>query len=183
MKTDTGIGISMKTTTLLMLLAGYRVNTLTHLKLENMYLTDEECTFVFDEVLKHSRPNYFQKPIRFRAFPQNISLCSLMTIKDYLNYRLTKSNDQGFFIINTKPYKQCTPDTIARWIKTTMQGAGIDSGIFQPHSVRTASTSAAKRRGVPLSVIIDSANCSNRNTFEKHYNKELLKVIKRCKCC
>ena len=44
-----------------MILAGTRVITLVHLKVTNMYITDTEVTFTFDEVLKHSRPNYKEK--------------------------------------------------------------------------------------------------------------------------
>ena len=51
-----------------MILAGTRVNNLVHLKVTKMYITDTEVTFTFDEVLKHSRPNYKQKPLIFRAF-------------------------------------------------------------------------------------------------------------------
>ena len=40
-----------------MILAGTRVNTLAHLKVADMYITDTEVTFTFDEVLKYSRPN------------------------------------------------------------------------------------------------------------------------------
>ena len=36
---------------LLLILAGTRVNTLVHLKATNMYITDTEATFTFDEVL------------------------------------------------------------------------------------------------------------------------------------
>ena len=37
-----------------MIPAGARVNTLIDLKLTNMYITDTEVTFNFDEVLKHA---------------------------------------------------------------------------------------------------------------------------------
>ena len=47
-----------KLATLFMILAETRVNSLVHLKVTNMYVTDTEVTFPFDEVLKHSRPNY-----------------------------------------------------------------------------------------------------------------------------
>ena len=55
MNTDSDIN---KNKVCLTLLSGTRVNTLTYLKVTNMYLTHTECTFVFDEVLKHSRPKY-----------------------------------------------------------------------------------------------------------------------------
>jgi len=50
MDTDTPMSISQKTASMLMLLLGQRVNTLAHLKITQMYLTDTECTFVVDEV-------------------------------------------------------------------------------------------------------------------------------------
>ena len=37
------------------------VNTLTYLKATNIYITDTECTFVIEKVLKHSRSKYCQK--------------------------------------------------------------------------------------------------------------------------
>ena len=52
-----------------------RVNSISHLKITNMYLTDTEWTFVFDDVLKHSRPSFKEKPLVFRACPQNPKLC------------------------------------------------------------------------------------------------------------
>ena len=61
---------------LMILLSGTRVNTSTYLNVTNMYITDTECTFVFKEVLKHSRTKYFQKPLIFRAYPKCPESCS-----------------------------------------------------------------------------------------------------------
>ena len=41
------------------------------LKVTNMFLTD---------VLKHTWPNFNDKPITFRAFPENNTLCSHLGI-------------------------------------------------------------------------------------------------------
>ena len=49
MNTDSDMNKSKKIVCLI-LLSGTRVNTLTHVKVTNMYITDTECTFVFDEV-------------------------------------------------------------------------------------------------------------------------------------
>ena len=53
--------ITKKIAIFFMILAGRRVNTPVHLKVTNMYITDTEVTFTFDEVLKHSQPNYKRK--------------------------------------------------------------------------------------------------------------------------
>ena len=62
MRTDTLMLLSQKVTTLLMILSGNRVNMLTHMKLTNLIVNMDmgECTFTFDEVLKHSRPGIRQ---------------------------------------------------------------------------------------------------------------------------
>ena len=54
MNTDSDMNKTM------ILLSGRRVSTSTHLKVTNMYVTDTECTFVLNEVLKDSRPKYCQ---------------------------------------------------------------------------------------------------------------------------
>ena len=61
MNTDSDM-IKSKKIVCLMLLSGTRVNTLTQLKVTNMYITNTESTFVFDGVLKDSRLKYCQKP-------------------------------------------------------------------------------------------------------------------------
>jgi len=163
MDETTPMGISMKTTALFMLLLGQRVNTLSHMKITNMYMTDTECTFIIDEVLKHSRPGYHQRPLVLRSFPDKESLCPVNTIRKYLEFRLDKSNDEALFI---------------RWIKRTLEHAGIDQGIFQAHSVRSASTSKAKLKGVSLSTIAQAASWSTTSTFKKFYDKEIIDNFK-----
>ena len=55
MITTSFMDITLKTTALLMLLSGNRVNMLSHFCVDSMLLTDE-CTFLFKDVLKHTRP-------------------------------------------------------------------------------------------------------------------------------
>ena len=74
--------ITIKLATLFMILAGTRVNTLVHLKVTNMHITDIEVTFPFDKVLKRSRPNYKQKLLRFRVFTSK-DFCPVTTLIIY----------------------------------------------------------------------------------------------------
>ena len=116
-----------------MILAGTRVNTLVHLNVTNMYITDTEVTFTFDEVLKHSRPNHKQKPLIFRAFSSK-GVCPVTTLITYLEHRLPASGDPALFITTVKPHKKASKDSISRWIKLTMSEAGINSGLCTSHS-------------------------------------------------
>ena len=70
-----------------------------------------------------------------------------------------------------KPYNAVSKDTLARWVKTVLSRAGIDITKFSAHSTRSASTSAAKIRGVPLEIIMNRAGWCRPSTFAKYYNK------------
>ena len=52
-----------------------------------------------------------------------------------------------------------------------MKLAGIDTVKFTRYSIRTASTSAAKRAEVPITTIMESVSWSNATTFNTFYNK------------
>lgn len=89
----------------------------------NKYITDTECTFVFDEVLKHSIPKYHLKPsyLTLRApIPQNgqtysdeLSECANLDI------RLIRSSNPALFIGTTKPFKPVSRVNIARSLNNT----------------------------------------------------------------
>ena len=74
-----------------------------------------------------------------------------------------------------KPYRKVSTDTIARWIKTVLRLAGIDTSIFKAHSTRSASTSAATKLGVPLHDM-STAGWSSNSTFGKFYNKDVVQT-------
>ena len=172
MSTDSDTEVSRKLVPLLMLLSGSRVNPIWHFKITNMYLTDKECTFVFDDVLKHSRPSFKEKSLVFRAFLQNPKLCPVSTLIQYLDIRLSRSSDTTM----VRSYKGPSSDTIGRWIKNTMQKAGISTGLFSPHSCRSATTSKADTSGTSITTILQSANWSRTSTFKKLCLKVIQKV-------
>ena len=88
-----------------------RVNTLLNLHITCFYLSEEECTFTFESVLKHPRPNFRIKPITYSEMPE---LCSVRSIQEYLKFRLSRSPDPQFLITTNKPFKGASKSTIAR---------------------------------------------------------------------
>ena len=173
MRTDTALLKSQKLATLLMLLSGNRVNMLSHMEVTHMYLSDNECTFVFDSPLKHSRPGYKGDIMSFRAYPTQPSLCPVKCITEYMCMRGERCGASALFITTTKPYRGAHPDTISRWIKTILCDAGIDTRTYQTHSCRAASTSAEALQGVLIGTIVKSACWSNVDTFKKFYLKDI----------
>ena len=61
--------------------------------------------------------------------------------------------------------------TIARWIKTCLQEAGIDVTIFQAHSTWAASSTKAALSGLTVEEIMSAADWSSKGTFQKFYYK------------
>ena len=60
-----------------------------------------------------------------------------------------------------------TSSTIARWLKTSLTEAGINTDIFKAHSVRGASSSTAASAGVTTADILKAADWSSAGTFQK----------------
>ena len=177
MRTDTLMLMTQKLATLLMLLSGNRVNMLSEMKIANggMVLSEDlgECTFKFSTVLKHTTENSPGEKMTFRAY-DDPSLCPVTNILQYLQYRNTLSDEDSLFIITRKPHNTPRPDIIAGWIKEVLCAAGVDTGEYQAHSCRAASTSTAALAGVSLSTILDSASWKNVKTFKKFYHKEIV---------
>ena len=77
------------------------------------------------------------------------------------------------FISHVKPRRPVTRATISRWILSVIKKAGIETTIFNAHSVRGASTTAAANGLVPLQEILDIADWSKAATFRQFYYKPI----------
>ena len=105
--------ITKKIATVFMILLSTTVNTLGHLKVTKMYFIDTEVNFTFDEVLKHSRPSYKQKPLILKAFTSR-DLFPATTLFIYLEHRLPVSDCPPLFIATAKPHEKAPKDSISR---------------------------------------------------------------------
>ena len=77
------------------------------------------------------------------------------------------------FLQTQQPHNAIKKDTFGKWVKATLQNAGIDMQVFSPHSVRSAATSAAKGKGVPLSTILRTAGWETDCVFRKFYDRPI----------
>ena len=67
--------------------------------------------------------------------------------------------------------------TLGRWIKTVLEGAGIDMSLFKSHSTRHASATAAFAADIPIDEILKRAGWSNAMTFKRFYCKSVIDQI------
>jgi integrase len=149
-----------------MLVHAFTLNGIKHL--------DNQITFEINTLLKTSKPGKHIKPLVFKAYPVGMLLCVVTSLEQYLlKTSVVRDGNNELWLSFNKPHKPVSKDTIARWIKTVMGKAGIDTSCYAAHSTRSASTSAASSTKLPIDIIMKAAGWSSETTFQRFYNKPI----------
>ena len=99
------------------------------------------------------------------------------TLRSYeaqtLNFRNMDSDSPQtcLFLSWIRNHAPVTSSTIARWLRTCLLEAGIDTSVFKAHSVRGASCSTAAWAGVTTTDILKAADRSSEGTFQTFYHR------------
>ena len=110
-----------------------------------MYLDNSKAIFYFPVLLKTSRTMFYQAPLEFRAFFVSPVLCPVACLTKYLAQtgRDREASRNGhLFISYARLFLPVKSGTIARYVRTMMKEAGIDTVCFSAYSVCGAATSA-----------------------------------------
>ena len=169
--------LTYKTTTLLWLLSGQRGQTIQLIDIRNLTLTKHVVKIRFGDILKTSRPGFQQSEISLKAYAPDRRLCIVTVLQEYMSRtkKLRGGEKSQLLVSYQKPFEPVSRDTVSRWVKIVMSEAGIDTRIFTPHSMRSASVSAASRAKVPLETILATAGWNKDSTFRKYYDKPLVR--------
>lgn len=175
---DSLIFLSGKLCILFLLLSAQRCQTLHLIELQDIIINTNQITVLTNHLLKQSRPNFHLEPITLLNYRKNKKLCIVKTFEQYLNRTvgLRSSNEQSLLISTQSPHKGVSRATIARWVKSILIRAGIDSR-FTAHSTRAVATSTAKLKGVSLDKIAKTAGWTNVTTFRRFYDKPILRTV------
>lgn len=165
--------LTLRTVMLLALLSGQRGQSIHSLKVEDIKLYADKCVIVYSSLLKQTKPGVHVKPLELSAF-DNKRLCIVTHLREYLHRTKSLRAGDKLLVSFVKPYHHISRDTLSRWLKTVLDLAGIDLNRFSAHSTRTASTSAAFSRDVPLDTILTTAGWSRQKTFSKFYCKPVV---------
>ena len=101
----------------------------------------------------------------FSSGPRFAHLLSYIQRTESLR-QIGKQSIKQLFVSYCKPHKAVTSATIARWLKTILKRAAIDTSIFTAHSFRSAVTSAAHFKGA-----------SSPSMFNKFYKKPIVASV------
>ena len=169
--------LTLKTVMLCALASAQRQQTLSVLDLNFRKESQDSITFVVTDRLKTSRPG---KSIEITFSSSGCaSICPLAALKEYISRSETLRFRSGHFVSKLflsliRPYNPVSSRTIARWIMSVLQSAGIDTSKFKAHSVRGAATSRAYFTGTPVADILKMTDWSSEHVFRRHYLREVL---------
>ena len=174
--------LSFKLVTLLGLTAPDRSSDLAKRDLRFCTFLPEGVSFTLPGLTKTSKPGDLPKTSFHAAFRADMDLCPVECLRVYLDrtkgFRSNNKDQQDkLFLSFVIPHKPVSSATLARWIKSYLQLAGIDTSIFSAHSLRGASTTAALNQGVSLADILKMANWSQESTFTRFYYKPQFNTV------
>ena len=160
--------ITLKTCMLIALSSGHRAQSIHALNLDNCTDQHNSMSFTFSELLKNSKPGV-GNVLHIHRYNDNDNLCVYLALQSYIQRTASFRKSNKLWLSFNKPHLPVTRQSISRWLKTTLQAAGIDTSIFQGHSTRMASTSKAAAVGLNIDVIIQTAGWSAATNFKKFY--------------
>ena len=164
--------LTLKTVMLLALTRPSRSADLSQLDLSSRRYKPDGVEFLPKHLAKQSRRGRPIASFFFPSFSEEALLCPVQTLKSYESATGSlRGEESRLFIAIIKPHKPVSSSTIARWLKLSIELAGIDTAIFKPHSTRGASASAAANMGITTNEILKAANWSSESVFQKFYYK------------
>jgi len=172
MNTQSLLPLSCKVSMLFLLLSAQRCQTLHLICVEDITLSADKVVIEVPHLLKTTRPGHRQDPLVFESYKDNKNICIVQCMREYVSRTEKLRTTKKLLISTIKPYGAASKQTVSRWIKLSMQKAGVHD-CFKPHSTRAASSSMANQRGVSLDTIAKSAGWTGARTFAKYYNKPL----------
>jgi len=170
--------LTYKLISLLAIITAQRVQTLQSICISNINHDSRSNIIVIKipTILKTSKPGVCQPLLKLSPYP-NQKICVVNTLNNYLAKTLEYRNHDNLFLTLNKPWSPVTTQTISRWLRETLELAGVDTNIFKAHSFRHASTSRAFAQGVDIDNIFERAGWSaNSTVFARFYNRPIYNV-------
>ena len=165
--------LTMKVATLFMVVTGQRAQTLSLLDVNNCEIEKNKILFVIPQNLKQSRAGTAAMQLSLKKYAPDPRLCIVTYLTEYMRRTREIRKSSKLFLSFKRPFEPVQKGTIAKWIKQVLGQAGINTTLFQGHSVRSASCSKAVRQGVPLNAILKQGGWRTKSVFQQYYNKPL----------
>ncbi|KZS01497.1 Uncharacterized protein APZ42_001827 [Daphnia magna] len=164
--------LARKMVTLVALATLMRVSEIASIGYESVVFSESSAKFsiIAPRKAQHSEP---LQSFSISMCP-NKMLCPVLVVQDYVE-RTQKfrsaTNSERLVIAVIAPHKPVTPNSVSRWIKTSLRCAGVDTDTFGAHYTRSAAASKATAGGLSVDAILRAGNWSRESTFNRFYNR------------
>ena len=145
---------------------------LAELDLSKRLYVPEGVVFQPSHLSKQSRPSHYHISFFFPQFKEDKCLCPVETLKVYEERTVSFCSNPGenrLFRSFIGKHGPVSSSTIARWIKSCLHKAGVDTSKFQAHSTRAAAATKAAMSGLSVEDIMKAADWSSEGVFQKFY--------------
>ena len=173
--------LTIKSAMLMALTRPARSVDLSKLDIRACSFSEAGVTFMAQHLSKQSRASKPLADFFYPRYPEDQSICPVVTLQAYeartMEFRAWSTENKKTLLFLSwigilswiGKHDSVTGSTIARWLKTCLTEAGINTEIFKAHSVRGASSSTAASVGVTTADILKAADWSSAGTFQKFY--------------
>ena len=138
---------------------------------------------------KNSKVKNFRSEVEFPSGesypPLSLNLCLaeyLSRTKSCRQYheRAEGSSPETMFISSIRPYHSVQASTLGKWLMVVMEAAGIDIASYKANSMRSASASSMRSKGLSIKQVQDRGFWSNRTrTFSIYYDRSAVVCSKK----
>lgn len=149
------------------------------IKVENIEFYSSKILIKIPDKIKTSGINKPQPILCLPFYEQNCKVCAASALVSYIERTKNLRGDtKNLFISFIKPYKSVSSQTLSHWIVDTLSEAGLNTNVYTAHSTRHASTSSAKRMGISINLIKQTAGWTkNSVAFAKFYDRNVVESV------
>ena len=120
------------------------------------------------------RKTGISEPQVLKPFPEIERLCPVKAIRHFLLLaRRIRAEAENFLFVSSRG-KRAHIDTLRHWVVDLLEESGVKA---TAGSCRSAATSSAFLRAIPIDVIMRSAGWARENTFRRYYQRQVLSEI------
>ena len=123
---------------------------------------------------QHRKRGKVPPPVTFTGFAEK-TVCPVDCLEVYL--RRTEEFRDGsrsrLLLTHIGDHKAVSRDTIRGWLKSFLGAAGVDTSLYQGHSVRAASSSSDFRKWTSMKEILAKGGWSRLSTWQRLYWKDV----------
>ena len=161
--------MSLKLATILACLSLQRIHSITHIDANVQFLDSATYLFVFHDLKVARQRPYFV--ISLPALSDSDPLGAAPLLRDYIMATNAIRSSNQLLVSYVAPHQPVSVDTVARWVRSVMKDAGIDTSKFGSHSIRGAPASADKDMLAPLEAVLRAGDWSTLSSFNKHHRQ------------